>query len=104
MDFETGAGEIEIVYNDRDPDAKNLGSGSLLRVGRLDTASLKRNLTTLCSHVIDLLEQEPSPRSGFVLDKFTVAVEVTAGGEVRLVGAVNSQVRGGLTIEFRRSK
>lgn len=72
------------------------------RVGALDADVLASNLSMLCDQLGQLVDQTASGSAAFELESFEVSLDVSARGEVRLVGSVSSEIRGGMRLTFRR--
>lgn len=84
---------------------KGIFSGNIKRVtrlGHLDSETLASNLKTLCHEVGEAFSQVTAPVRDYELESFEVQLEVTASGEIRMVGSVSSEVKGGLTLTFSR--
>jgi hypothetical protein len=98
---------IPIIYTDYDV----TGEKGLLstvrtassRIGVLDSTQLADNLSTVCERFSSVFRAAQHATDGFELHEFEVAVEVTAAGEVRFVGSVSTEIRGGMKLVFRRS-
>lgn len=97
---------LQVLYADRsdDPDSKFFGSGRsvVTRIGEIQPATLATNLSQVCAALEGVLDEVQSRDSGFRLSSFQVTVELTGSGEVRLVGAVSVEVKGGITLTFDR--
>jgi hypothetical protein len=72
------------------------------RVSSVGAAQLAANMTRLCRQVGAVFAQASTVADDLELKSVEVTVEVTAGGELRLVGAVSTQVTGGLKLVFTR--
>ena len=98
---------IPIVYTD----SGSAGEKGLLspvrsvasKVGVVDTSRLADNLSAVCARLAHVFRVAQSATEGFELSSFEVAVEIAAGGEVRLVGSVSTEVRGGVKLIFERT-
>ncbi|BBB59389.1 hypothetical protein UNDKW_1116 [Undibacterium sp. KW1] len=99
---------IPIIYEEQSnyEGAKGLHD-SLDQIARkvdiLDISHLKTRLTTVCSQLGDVLQSIEMPSSSYRLDSFEVTVDVTAKGEVRLVGSVGAEVKGGIKLVFKKN-
>jgi hypothetical protein len=98
---------IPIVYVDPgDTDAKGLFSpakSAAGKIGAVDSSQLADNLSAVCAKLSHVFRAAQSATEGFELQSFEVAVEITAGAEVRLVGSVSAQVQGGVKLIFERT-
>lgn len=97
---------IPVVYLDDSVDGeKGLFSAARqmpARLGVLDPDELSRNLSTVCARLAGAFRSAQEAADSFDLDAFEVTMELTAKGEVRLIGSVSSEIRGGLKLTFRR--
>lgn len=73
------------------------------KVGPLDATALQENLTELTAQLSDVLQNVDTPERAFGLGQFEITVELTAKGELRLIGSVGAEVKGGLKLIFSRS-
>ena len=72
------------------------------RVGSLDTGALARNLQSFCAEIGRAVDAAADAIAKYPLESIELSVEVTAKGEVRLIGAAASEVKGGLKLVFAR--
>jgi hypothetical protein len=79
-----------------------VGRQAVTRVADLDVRTLSANLTSLTARIGAAIDSGTAPARAFELESFEVTVEISAGGEIRLIGSVASEVRGGLKLVFRR--
>jgi hypothetical protein len=73
------------------------------RVANIDATSLGANLSAFCSAIWKAIDNVPVPHGTFRLDSFEVTADLTASGEVRLVGSVRAQASGGIKLVFTRT-
>ncbi len=67
------------------------------------TASeLAEKLRVFCSGIDGMFQGVATSVSQFDLESFEVTAELTAKGEVRLVGSAGTELKGGLKLVFRR--
>jgi hypothetical protein len=79
------------------------GRGRLVtKIGRLDDTQLATNLQGFCDRMADVFDQVSGKVRDFDVTSFELSVEVTAGGEVRMIGGVSTEVTGGLRLTFTR--
>ncbi len=72
------------------------------RVAALDPGVLAGNLSALCDQLSQVVDATIRTTGAYELESFEVSLDVSAAGEVRLVGSVSSEVKGGLKLVFRR--
>ncbi|MEV6911887.1 hypothetical protein [Amycolatopsis sp. NPDC051071] len=105
MTASSGAG-IPIIWTDPAVDGeKGLFSTARQvagRIGELDSEELARNLSAVCSRLANAFRQAAAASDAFELDAFEVNLDLSAKGEVRLVGSVSSEIKGGVKLVFRR--
>jgi hypothetical protein len=97
---------IPIVYIDDRPNGeKGLFSAAQslsTKIGVIRSGDLAANLSSVCSHLAEVFQSAQRATGGFALDEFEVTLELTAGGEVRLIGSASTEFRGGIKLVFRR--
>ncbi|WP_240490761.1 hypothetical protein [Amycolatopsis vancoresmycina] len=74
------------------------------RIGELDSEELARNLSAVCSRLANAFRRAGEASEAFGLDAFEVNLDLTAKGEVRLVGSFSSEIKGGVKLVFRRTE
>lgn len=72
------------------------------RLSSVGVAELSANMARLCQQVGAVFAQAAAAADTLELKSVEVTVEVSASGELRLVGAVSSQVKGGLKLVFTK--
>lgn len=101
---------IQVIYEDDESqyaDSKGLGdSYDYLRrkIGSLNVGMFKERLQEMCTQLGEAVRSVETPGSDFSLDSFEVTLDVSAKGEVRLVGSVGSEVKGGVKLVFKKSR
>lgn len=75
---------------------------AVARVSSVGAAQLAANMARLCRQVGDVFAHASAEAGELELKSVEVTVEITAGGELRLIGAVSSQVKGGLKLVFTK--
>lgn len=97
---------IQVVYTEveADSDAKFFGNRERIRVGVLDSGKLAASLTALCRQMDVVFSQVESSAGQFEMSSFTLSVEFTAGGQIRLVGSLSTEIKGGATLTFMRKQ
>lgn len=73
-----------------------------LRSALLTLPRWPRILRHFCKRISDALTSAAETSSGFTLKSFEVTIEISARGEVRLIGSASSEVRGGVKLIFTR--
>lgn len=94
-----------IVENDELRPGKGLleSAASLSRkVITLDTDQLAKNIAILCGSVDEMLKGIRDSLTEYKLDTLEISVDVTAKGELRLIGSAGAEAKGGLKLVFRR--
>lgn len=85
------------------PDADSAGIGDWLTRKEISVNTLKTNMNTFTGTLGTLLENLPSTGE-YDLSEVTVNVNITAGGELQLVGVARGkgEVSGGITLTFKK--
>jgi hypothetical protein len=99
--------DIVIVYSEfeRETGEKSiLGASQRLvdRIGTVSSNTLARNLESFCEQVGEAFDGVSAVVKNYQLDTVEITVEVSAKGEVRLVGSASTELRGGLKLIFSR--
>lgn len=102
---------IKLIYVDEPIEGEKGFFGgtrqAVMRVADVDPTVVTTNLTNFCKRMVGLIEGTDTPHGQsqrFALECFEVTVELAAGGEVRMIGSVNTEIRGGLKLVFSRRK
>jgi hypothetical protein len=102
---------VQIIYQEtvapRDDAAKGLFANETqiaTRVASLDVSQFSANLEAFCNQIGSAFASVPTVVDSFELNSFELTLDVTAKGEVRFIGSVGTEVKGGLKIVFRRDK
>jgi hypothetical protein len=98
---------VEMVYLEREEVQGQKGIFSstqrvTTRLGRLDIADLGHNLTEFCKRMGQAFSGVTTSIQDYELASFELALEVTAKGELRFIGAASSEFKGGLKLVFTR--
>ena len=72
------------------------------RVVNIDATIIGANLSAFCAAIWTAIDAVPVPHGTFRLDSFEVTADLTAGGEIRLLGSVRAQASGGIKLIFTR--
>jgi hypothetical protein len=100
------APSISLVYSEYETAEGSKAFGAIRRVvtriGELDVVALRRNLDQLTDSIDELLQTRSQKLTTFNLSSLEITVDITAKGEVRLIGAVSGEVKGGLKLVFSR--
>ena len=72
------------------------------RVGVLNLQRFTDNLKALCSQMGGVFDIVRTNFEHYDLDAFELALDLTAKGEIRLVGSVGTEFKGGLKLVFHR--
>jgi hypothetical protein len=76
----------------------------LVHVSSLATAALADNVSELCRHIGTIFRSASTAASELELQSLQVQIEISAKGEVRLVGAASAELTGGITLIFSRKE
>jgi hypothetical protein len=74
----------------------------VMKVAPLNVDEFANNLQDLCNQMGDALARITPATGGYQLESFELAVEVTAKGEVKFIGSVGTDLKGGVKLVFRR--
>jgi hypothetical protein len=97
---------LRYVDDEQTEGEKGLFGASRQAVTRTTTVTagvLSANLSAFCEQMAGLVESAampPDKSSRFELESFEVTVEVSAGGEIRMIGSVSTEIKGGLKLIF----
>jgi len=85
------------------PDADSAGIGDWLTRKDIPVDTLKTNMNTFTGKLGALLDNMPSTGE-YNLSEVTINVNITAGGELQLVGVARGkgEVSGGITLTFKK--
>ncbi|HSU17447.1 Pepco domain-containing protein [Longimicrobium sp.] len=65
---------------------------------------LAQNLVAFCGSIGAVLTRIEDFGSNFILDQVELQIEVTAKGEIRLIGSASTELAGGVKLLFRRNE
>ncbi len=85
------------------PEADAAGIGDFLSSAKVPVKKLSKNLEKFTEKLVMLLPAIPHVKD-YELSEVTVSVNVTAGGELQLIGMARGkgEVKGGLTLKFTK--
>jgi hypothetical protein len=72
------------------------------KVGTVSSEVLAKNLQSFCEEIGEAFDGVSTVVKNYQLDTVEITVQVSATGEVRLVGGVSAQLTGGLKLIFSR--
>jgi hypothetical protein len=72
------------------------------RVGTVSSDVLARNLESFCEEFGEAFDGVSTAVRNYQLDSVEITVQVSATGEVRMVGGASAQLTGGLKLTFSR--
>jgi hypothetical protein len=72
------------------------------KVGTVSSDVLARNLQAFCEEIGEAFAGVSTVVKNYQLDSVEITVQVSASGEVRLVGGASTQLTGGLKLVFSR--
>ncbi|MGD9928927.1 MAG: hypothetical protein AB7U05_02815 [Mangrovibacterium sp.] len=86
------------------PEAEAMGIGDYLAPIPIKLKTLKQNLEMFTKQLGEIIPEVPV-YGGYELTDISVQVNITAGGELQLVGLVKGkgEITGGLTLTFRKA-
>ena len=96
---------ISIVYDEEEQEegAKGPLSTKLVRkIGKLDTKRLAENLSDFCKQIGKTFENVTTKVKNYELQSFELSVDITAKGEVRFIGNIGGEIKGGLKLVFTK--
>ena len=74
----------------------------VMKVAPLNVEEFTNNLQYLCNQMGDALDRMTPASHGYELESFELEVDVTAKGEVKFIGSIGTDVKGGVKLVFRR--
>ena len=102
---------ILVVYQDEELRASDNSKGlfanvtdKVMRIAPLNIGEFTDNLRELCSQLGDVFDKVAPAIKTYSLDSFELAVDVTAKGEIKFIGSVGTDLKGGIKLVFKRSK
>jgi hypothetical protein len=72
------------------------------KVGTVSSDVLAKNLQSFCEEIGEAFDRVSTVVKSYQLDAVEITVQVSASGEVRLVGGASTQLTGGLKLIFSR--
>ena len=86
------------------PEAESAGIGDFLSPRPIKLKTLKQNLEMFTKQLGEIIPEIPG-YAGYELAEVSVQVNITAGGELQLVGMVKGkgEITGGLTLTFKKA-
>src|SRR3712207_3949376 len=72
------------------------------KVGTVGSDVLAKNLQSFCEEIGEAFDGISTVVKNYQLDSVEISVQVSASGEVRLVGGASTQLTGGLKLVFSR--
>ena len=72
------------------------------RVGTVSSDVLAKNLQSFCEEIDKAFDGVETALRNYQLDSVEITVQVSATGEVRMVGGASAQLTGGLKLTFSR--
>jgi hypothetical protein len=99
---------VLVIYDDYElqQGAKNIWNTSIptvRKLGVLDTAKLADNLKELCKHLGTVFDKVTTAVENYELQTVEVVIDITAKGEVKLLGSgVSGDMKGGIKLVFSR--
>jgi hypothetical protein len=75
-----------------------------VRVTEVGAERLATQLRDVCKYVGTVFRDASTAVDELELDSLTVQLEITTKGEIRLIGAASTEIKGGLILNFTRSR
>jgi hypothetical protein len=72
------------------------------RVGTVSSDVLAKNLQSFCEEIGEAFDGVSTAVRNYQLDSVEITVQVSASGEVKMVGGVSAELTGGLKLTFSR--
>jgi hypothetical protein len=72
------------------------------KVGSVSSDVLAKNLQSFCEQIGEAFDEVSTVVKNYQLDSVEITVQVSATGEVRLIGGASTQLTGGLKLIFSR--
>src|SRR5829696_4253174 len=72
------------------------------RVGTVSSDVLAKNLQSFCEEIDEAFDGIETAVRNYQLDSVEIMVQVSASGEVKMVGGVSAELTGGLKLTFSR--
>ena len=98
---------LTVIYSENENIAgeKNIFSSTMPRIekiGNIAQSQLSSSLANFCQSVGQVLNGATTAISDYELDTFEITAEISGKGEIRLVGSVSTEVKGGIKLIFKR--
>lgn len=107
----SGLPSIQVIYEEQatmmEDGAKGLftrESQTTRRVANLDLTQFTSNLQAFCRQVGSVFDGVTTAIHNFEINSFELTLDVTAKGEVRFIGSVGTEVKGGLKVVFHKKE
>jgi hypothetical protein len=96
------ASGITIVSSEfeHQPGEKGISRRLADKVGTVDSEVLAKHLQSFCEEIGEAFDGVSTVVKNYQLDSVEITVQVSASGEVRLVGGVSTELTGGLKLIF----
>jgi hypothetical protein len=72
------------------------------KVGTVSSDVLAKNLQSFCEEIGEAFDGVSTAVKNYQLDSVEITVQVSASGEVRMIGGVSAELTGGLKLIFSR--
>lgn len=98
---------VSIIYdeNESNEGAKGLFSKSnqlTRKIGMLDTGTLAKNFNDFCLQMEFIFDNITASVRNYELQTVELSIDISAKGEVRFVGSISSELKGGVKLTFAR--
>ena len=100
---------ISIIYDEieQQEGAKGIWNSAnqiIRKIGIVDIKKLTENLNDFCQQIGKVFQGVTTSVEDYELQSFELSVDITAKGEVRFIGSLSSELKGGLKIVFTKQE
>lgn len=93
---------IEVICRDDDPQISKGVISSNLLTKQLPFDTFKSSLLNFVRKINDALADINLKVKNYDLEEIEMTIEVSASGGVSLIGAIEAEAKGGITLKFKR--
>lgn len=99
--------DINIIYDEWETydGAKGIWNSSknlIRKAQKLNEKEFMNNLNNFCNVIGRVFQSVTTSAENYELDKFELTIDISAKGEIRLVGSASSELKGGIKLIFAR--
>jgi len=97
---------IAIVYDEIEVSEQGKGLGTVVgrlvkKYGTLNAAALSNNLANFCRQMGLIFRDVSTSIENYDLETIELNTEITAAGEIRMIGGVSGEMTGGVKLIFK---